>query len=221
MGWEMAGKLSKEEIMKALLDASFFRSTGATSLSDVAEQLGVKKASLYNHFESRDDIVAQTMDFCAEYIRSINFKPDDIASVAQKYSAETVLKGIVNRYFRMHEKTPLFQIYTFIESQKYFFKIAADVVKEENEKLISQTMEVFSALYQNNKLKIPSFKMQMYATWFCSGITEQLSLYLMPKKQQIMENPAIGEGELFTSLPDQTSLDAIDSLVDHFASIIS
>ncbi len=217
----MGGKLSKEEIIKALLDASFFRSTGATSLADIADLLKVKKASLYNHFESRDDIVAQTMDFCAQYIRSINFAPDDIEGVAQKYSAETVLKGIVNRYFKMHEKSPLFQIYTFIESQKYFFKIASDVVKEESEKLISQTMEVFSALYKNNKLKIPSFKMQMYATWFCSGVREQLSLYLMPKKQQIMENPASGEGELFALPQDQGALDEIDSLVEHFASIIS
>lgn len=116
----MSEKITKESIIKSLLDTAFYKSAGGTSLSDIAESLGIKKASLYNHFESRSDIIEQTTSSCAEYLKSISFIPAEIENVAKKYPVETVLKGIVSRYVKMHEKAPLFQIYTFVESQKYF-----------------------------------------------------------------------------------------------------
>ena len=53
----MSEKITKESIIKSLLDTAFYKSAGGTSLSDIAESLGIKKASLYNHFESRSDII--------------------------------------------------------------------------------------------------------------------------------------------------------------------
>lgn len=120
----MGLKVTKDDIIRALLDESFMRSTGSTSLKDIADKVGIKKASLYNHFESREDLVKQTFASCSEYLAAVTFTPKDIDAVSKKYPPEVVLKGIVNRYFKMHEKTPLFQIYTFVESQKYFCKEA-------------------------------------------------------------------------------------------------
>jgi AcrR family transcriptional regulator len=219
-GIKMARKLSKEEIIRALLDCSFYRSTGATSLADIADKLGVKKASLYNHFESRDAIVSGAIEYCAAYLRTITFMPSDIDSVAQKYPAESVLKGIVNRYFKMHEKLPLFQIYTFVESQKYFFKAAADIVLEEQNKIYLQTRTVLQALEANKKIRIAPQSIPHAALWFSRGITSTLSDYLIPKKQQIMENPATGEGELFSLPSDNHALEEVDRLIDRFTLFI-
>ena len=135
----MSEKLTKDTIIKAVLDTAFARSTGATSLADIANTLHIKKASLYNHFNNRQDLIEQTIASCREYVSEISFIPENIDAVAKKYTAEAVLKGLVDRYFKMHEKSPLFQIYTFIESEKYFTPEAADIVRMQKQSLVTQT----------------------------------------------------------------------------------
>ncbi len=216
----MGAKVTKDDIIRALLDTAFFHSTGATSLKDIAEKIGIKKASLYNHFESRDDIIKQTMDSCKEYVEAIMFTPKDIESVTKKYPPDIVFKGIVNRYFKMHEKTPLFQIYTFLESQKYFVKEASDIIKEENKKVIRQTAQVLKALKANGKISIEEQKIENVAVWFCSGMKELLNLYLLDKKIVVVNNPDSGEGQLFSLPADESALEKIDSYIDSFIDII-
>ena len=216
----MGAKVTKDDIIRALLDTAFFHSTGATSLKDIAEKIGIKKASLYNHFESRDDIIKQTMDSCKEYVEAIMFTPKDIESVTKKYPPDIVFKGIVNRYFKMHEKTPLFQIYTFLESQKYFVKEASDIIKEENKKVIRQTAQVLKALRANGKISIEEQKIENVAVWFCSGMKELLNLYLLDKKIVVVNNPDSGEGQLFSLPADESALEKIDTYIDSFIDII-
>lgn len=216
----MTEHLTKDDIIKAVLDASFYKSTGATSLTDIANELHIKKASLYNHFNNREDLLAQTTASCGDYIRAITFTPPDVDAIAKKYSPETVLKGIVNRYFKMHEKSPLFQIYTFIESQKYFNADAAAIVKEEKDKIIKQTVQILLALAEQGKVILTKNSASYAATWFCSGVNDLLNLYLVERKQVIVKNPASGEGELFSIPVDEHAFDAIDMFVDQFVSLI-
>lgn len=212
----MCAKVSKDDIIRALLDTAFFYSTGATSLKDIADKIGIKKASLYNHFESREDLLKQTMDSCREYIEAITFTPKDIETVTKKYPPDIVFKGIVNRYLKMHEKTPLFQIYTFLESQKYFVKEAADIIKDENRKIIEQTMQVLKALKINGKVSIDENRIHNTAVWFCAGIKELMNLYLLDRKTVVVNNPDSGEGQLFSLPADDTALSNIDSYIDSF-----
>lgn len=212
----MGKKISREEIIMALVDISFFKSTGATSLSDIADRLGIKKASLYNHFENRDAIVDSAFKFCGDYLAAINFLPPDLNSVSQKYSASSVLKGIVKRYFKMHEKRPLFQIYTFVESQKYFCKAASEIIFTEQKRLEEQTEKLFTALLNNGKIFIPEAYKKSCIQWLCAGIGDLLSKRLMQRKRLVMENPASGEGELFSLPPDDSGLEEIDRLIEDF-----
>jgi len=216
----MAEKLTKEDIIEAVLNASFYRSLGATSLTDIANELHIKKASLYNHFSNRDDLIAQTFNTCAMYIRAITFIPPEVNSIAKKYSPETVLKGIVNRYFRMHEKSPLFQIYTFVESQKYFSSTAAAIVKEEKEKIINQTEIVLSSLVELKKVCLEQNQIKSAAIWFCSGVNDLLNLYLVERKEVVVKNPATGDGELFTLPVDEKNIESVDTFIDNFVSLI-
>src|SRR5574344_1456175 len=216
----MSEKLTKDKIIEAVLNSSFYRSTGATSLTDIANELHIKKASLYNHFNNRDDLLAQTTASCAEYIRAITFIPTDVDAIAKKYSPETVLKGIVNRYFKMHEKSPLFQIYTYVESQKYFNAYAAAIVTEEKEKIVHQTEKVLLALADEGKVILTKASAQFAAQWFCSGVNDMLNLYLVERKQVIVKNPASGEGELFTLPADENVFEKVDLFVDQFVTLI-
>lgn len=217
----MAERIKKDDIIKSLLDNAFFKSTGATSLSDIAGKLNIKKASLYNHFDGRDAIVEATVQNCNDYLLAINFIPQDIENVTTKYSPETVLKGIVNRYIKMHEKSPLFQIYTFAESQKYFDPRAAQIIKKENDRLVEQTESVLSLLLEKGKINCSKDSIHSYAVIFISAIKNQLELYLLERKKTVMENPDSGEGELF-ELPKTNSaiLDKINDYIDEFTNLL-
>jgi len=216
----MADRITKETIVRAFLDAAFYASAGETSLSDIAGKLGIKKASLYNHFQSREDLVEHTYSFCETYLRGISFIPADTESVVKKYSAETVLKGIVSRHFKMHEKTPLFQIYTFIESQKYFSKEAARIFTEHNERIAYQAEKILKALHEAGKISCPESSIFISSKWFCSGISSLLTSYLLEKKQTIIENPLSGEGELFTLPQDEKPLEKINAMTEEFCSLL-
>lgn len=217
----MGERITKDDIIKSLLDKSFLQSAGATSLSDVAGRLNIKKASLYNHFNGREAIVSGAMSSCAEYIEAINFIPQDLEGVTTKYPVETVLKGIINRYFKMHEKSPLFQIYTFVESQKYFDQRAAKVVKDEYNKFVEQTTLVFSSLAQKNKINLKSQNPVDLARWFSGASKIFLDMYLLERKKIVMENPESGDGELFTLPPDETgTLEKVNAYIDEFCNLI-
>ena len=216
----MAEHINKDQIIEAVLNTAFYKSVGATSLTDIANALNIKKASLYNHFSNRDDIIESTVASCQEYYQAITFIPANYQEVCKKYSPETVLKGIVNRYFKMHEKSPLFQIYTYVHSQKYFNHSCAKIVEDERTKIINQTLQVLLALGENGKCVLTKSNALCAATWFCSGVNDMLNIYLLKRKDIIVKNPASGKGELFQLEADEETLQKIDAFVDNFTMFI-
>ncbi|MCR5319132.1 MAG: TetR/AcrR family transcriptional regulator [Treponema sp.] len=213
----MEKKLSKESIIMAMLNASFTYSAGAASLSDIAGLLGVKKASLYNHFNGRDDIVAKTTDFCADYMRAVSFLPHNIKELVQKYPAVSVFKGIARSFFKMHTQEPLFQVYTFVHTQKFFSAKAASVAKESLAKLCSQVEQIIELLVEEQKFTSLSKSSAVeLAKRYSEGIQSLLCEYLVERKILVMQNPASGEGELFALPETSPVLKELDLLTAFF-----
>ena len=126
-------KISREKIINAFLFSSFDNSAGATSLQDISNFLEIKKASLYNHFSSKDEMYEATLDYCKEYLSSVNFIPDEINLIkcVEKDSLSAILRKIIKRYLKLYEAEPLFQIYTFIHTEQYFNLKAAEISADE------------------------------------------------------------------------------------------
>ena len=201
-------KITREKIILAFLESCFEKNAGGTSLSDVAGRLGIKKASLYNHYESRDAMVEDTLRWSGEYMKRTYFIPSDIDAISRKYSAETVMKGIVNRWFKLNEKEPLFQIYSFVESEKYISNAAAEISQESREKLISQTATAFLSLSAAGKIaQITEEKAVQISKMYTGIVMSFLDSYLTDKKIQIRTNPETGEGSLFAPPQEKGNLD--------------
>ena len=49
----------KNEIIKATLELAAENGLGTVSMQQIASKVGITKASLYNHFSSRDEIVEE------------------------------------------------------------------------------------------------------------------------------------------------------------------
>ena len=213
-------KITREKIILAFLDSCFEKNAGGTSLSDVADRLGIKKASLYNHYESRDAMVEDCLRWCGDYYRKTYFIPTDIDSISQRYSAENVMKAIVNRWFKMNEKEPLIQIYSFVESEKYISTVAAKIAQETREKLVNQTKQALRSLGNAKKIiDLEENDLETLAQIMTSLAIENLDKYIVSKKIEIRANPKSGEGSLFESQTEDDFTE-IDKLVTTFCSML-
>ncbi len=222
MGGKMAksDKVTREKIILAFLDSCFAKNAGGTSLSDVSDRLGIKKASLYNHYESRDAMVEDCIRWCGDYFRKTYFIPTDIDSISQRYPAENVMKAIVNRWFKMNEKEPLIQIYSFIESEKYISSAAAKIAQETREKLVVQTKQALRSLANAKKIiDLEENDLESLAKMFAAITVTSLDSYIVAKKIEIRSNPESGEGSLFESR-SESDYSEIDSLVTTFCSLL-
>ena len=56
----------KEEIILATLDLACERGLSGVSLGQIAEKVGMKKPSIYNHFESKEKLIEQMYVYLRE-----------------------------------------------------------------------------------------------------------------------------------------------------------
>ena len=59
------------------------------------------------------------------------------------------------------------------------------------------------------------------ARWFCNGLRTLLSDWLLERKQIVMDNPASGEGELFTLPQDEKAPLLVEQFIAEFLSLFS
>lgn len=216
-----AEKITHEKIIHAVLDCAFIKSVGGTSLADIAGKLGIKKASLYNHYESREAMLDDTVHFCGEYLKKTALIPSEMTATAQKYTAEAVLKGIVHRWVKINEKEPLLQIYSFIESEKYFSPEAAAISKESRARILNQTIIALNSLIEAKKISPATKKtVSIHAEIFTNMLFSLLDKYIVEKKNYIRSNPQSGDGELFSALPFEPDFTRIDPLLEEFCKIL-
>ena len=146
-------RIDRDKIIQAFLTCAFEKSAGAVSLADIASLLGVNKASLYNHFSSRDAIYEAAIDFCADYMSGVRFIPE-IADSLAPLSFSDALAKIVKQYFHSYEIEPLFQMYAFIHSSKFFSSEASRAAERETQKIADDTASFIARFAAEGKLPL-------------------------------------------------------------------
>jgi AcrR family transcriptional regulator len=187
----VAEKITKEKIIASVLKIAFEKGIAGTSLADIAGDLGIKKASLYNHFESRDDILAATGVFCASLLRANPYIPPDYKTTAAKYSVRAVLKGIVRRYLKLYERDLPLRVIMYVESGKYFYTKAAEAAREERAKIRVQVRTLFSAFAAEGKLPFKNALELDTAAWcFTEAVSSYTAECLFEIKWTLAQDPA-------------------------------
>jgi AcrR family transcriptional regulator len=60
---------SRRQVLEAAVKALAKRGYAKTSVSDIAQAAGMSKGAVHYHFESKDDLIARVLDFCAAVAR--------------------------------------------------------------------------------------------------------------------------------------------------------
>lgn len=83
----------KEEIINAFLYLGSEKGFDNVSLKDIADEVGIKKPSLFSHFSSRDEIERQAVSFCMDVLSLKKFDIDPKAETKQIF-AERLMSSL-------------------------------------------------------------------------------------------------------------------------------
>lgn len=137
----------KNEIIKATLELAAENGLGTVSMQQIANKVGITKASLYNHFSSRDEIVEEMY----VVLRDMSKKKAvvggiDYDKLGSEVSLKDILMGAVSSYHSMVNDPDMFLFYRVIMSERTINNVAAEIMARETQTMINATKSLFYAL---------------------------------------------------------------------------
>ena len=160
----------KKEIIMATLELAANKGLGNVSMNMIADKVGIKKPSLYNHFASKEELVEAMYQFLREEAKkNANVGAMDYTVIFAGKSALEILRMMVGGYFCMNQQEHMLNFYKVIYSERSIQPMAAKILAEETEKMIIATKQLFYAMevhkllhFQNADMSAVSFAMTVH-----------------------------------------------------------
>lgn len=139
--------MKKQDILEAALDLACEKGLDNLSMSMIANQVHLKKSSLYSHFKSKEDLIDNMYEyFRAKAKEQYGIVPMNYDALFEGRSFQEILKECVNSYRNMTVSSDLFKFYRVIMAQRVYDPMAADIMIEETNTMIQATKLLFYAL---------------------------------------------------------------------------
>ena len=148
----------KEEIILVTLDLASKYGLKSLSMSQIAEGVGIRKPSLYNHFDSKETLIKEMYQYIREKSKE-NINSTILNESFLNKSAYDILYESVMNYKSMVLNDKLLRFYKVIYSERTTNKDASIIVIEETNKMINATKQLIKLLVDNNKLFIDDIEM--------------------------------------------------------------
>ena len=160
----------KKEIIMATLELTANKGLGNVSMNMIADKVGIKKPSLYNHFASKEELVEAMYQFLREEAKkNANVGAIDYTVIFAGKSALEILRMMVGGYFHMNQQEHMLNFYKVIYSERSIQPMAAKILAEETGKMIIATKQLFYAMevhkllhFQNADMSAVSFAMTVH-----------------------------------------------------------
>lgn len=154
----------------ATLELAANKGLGNVSMNIIADKVGIKKPSLYNHFASKEELVEAMYQFLREEAKkNANVGAIDYTVIFAGKSALEILRMMVGGYFHMNQQEHMLNFYKVIYSERNIQPMAAKILAEETEKMIIATKQLFYAMevhkllhFQNADMSAVSFAMTVH-----------------------------------------------------------
>lgn len=146
-------KNRKEQIILATLSLASKYGLKAVSMSMIAQQVGIKKPSLYNHFSSKDEIVSAMYEFLRKKaVEKTQVDHIDDQTLLQSKNACEILQKMVSNYIEICSNKEMEMFYKVIYSERATNQDSANIMAIESQKMIDKTTEIFKFFEQNKLL---------------------------------------------------------------------
>ena len=144
----------KDEIIYATLELASLNGMQSVSMAQIAEKVGIKAPSLYNHFASKDEIIREMYGVLREQARKNNRqKPVDYSMLFEERGLEEILTESVSSYMGMILDEDMMKFFKVLYSERATNPTAAKIMIEETEHMLAQTRDLFYALAVHGKIK--------------------------------------------------------------------
>ncbi|MEK4510525.1 TetR/AcrR family transcriptional regulator [Paenibacillus sp. FSL K6-2524] len=150
--------IQKKDILYATLELASIHGLRSLSLSQIAESVGIKKASLYNHFHSKEELITNLYQYLREESKG-NMPAIDYGEFVKGKSAEDVLTISCANYRKMIGNENMMKFYKVIMSERPFSKEAANILLLETEKMLLTTKQLFYAMQIHKLLDFTNIDM--------------------------------------------------------------
>lgn len=145
----------KEEIILVTLELAAANGLSNVSMAQIAEKMGIRKPSLYNHFRSKEDIIAAMYQYLREKSKEqLSLADIDYGEFIKDKSLEEALTQSVSNYSSMSTQGKMLSFYKVIYSERAVNPTAARIMAEETKRMISATKNLFYALQVHKKICI-------------------------------------------------------------------
>lgn len=143
----------KEEIIYATLELAAENGIKGVSMSQIADKVGIKAPSLYNHFKSKEEIIKEMYRFLRE--QALEGSKGDGADYSKLIdrSLEDILQSSISTYMGIVSNKNMLQFFKVLYSERPTNPVAASIIVEETERMIQSTKNMFYALVVHGKIK--------------------------------------------------------------------
>ncbi len=139
--------MKKEEILKNVLTLASEKGLRSLSMADIAAASGLKKSSLYSHFNSKQDLINELYLYLRKKSSTKTFV--DYSTFVKGKSLREILLTATISYDEMNRKSDMITFYKVIISEKALSKEASKVIIKETETMINASKELFKAIEEN------------------------------------------------------------------------
>ena len=145
-----------EQIILATLELASSKGLGNVSLQMIADKVGIRKASLFNHIVNKDDLLEKMYSYLRETAKK-NVEPIEIDFNQSVYD---ILVSSFYNYLKLCNETNLSKFYKLIYSERAFNDKAKELVIEETNKMVLATTYLFKELVNRGKLKLDNIEIE-------------------------------------------------------------
>ncbi|MBO7422464.1 MAG: TetR/AcrR family transcriptional regulator [Oscillospiraceae bacterium] len=147
----------KSEIIAAVMELASEKGLGAVSMQQIADRVGITKASLYNHYTSKDEIVEAMYHTLRESSKSkMGMGAFDANCLTENRTMRQILSETAASYRAMCMDPEMLTFYRIIMSERAINKTAAEIMVTETATMINATKMLFYALQIKGKAHFPN-----------------------------------------------------------------
>lgn len=167
----------KEEIILVTLELAAENGLSNVSMAQIAEKMGIRKPSLYNHFKAKEEIIAAMYQYLREKSKEqLSLADIDYGEFIKGKSMEEALTQSVANYSNINAENKMFSFYKVIYSERSVNPTAAKIMAEETRRMILATKNLFYALQVHKKIHVKDI--DMAATSFAMAVHAMMDYQL-------------------------------------------
>ena len=148
----MSRRNTKEKIIQATLELASENGLKSVSMQQIADRVGIKKASLYNHYASKEEIISAMYESIRQASKErLNISEVNYDELAKNGSFKEVLTKAVRSYVSITADPQMNLFYRIIINERSIDKAASEIMVQETRTMIGSTTALFHALQDNGK----------------------------------------------------------------------